>query len=137
MFKYFSVFLCSSFIALHAFSAEVYVDGHAKTQDSPGALVVAPLSDKEIIQPYFDEAFYVANYSEKVERSGLEPIDHFLKHGLDGDCIQHCDPNDWFNVSLYKERLWPCEGNPFVDFFSFLHSQFLYIYQMNVPLYSF
>lgn len=72
--------------------------------------------NKKLIEPYFDEVFYKDRYKEDLDKTGLTPIDHFLKHGWQGNWTTHRDPNSWFNVTLYKERLWPCEGNPFVDF---------------------
>lgn len=71
---------------------------------------------KKTIEPYFDEAFYKDQYKEDLDRTGLAPIDHFMKYGWQGERKTHRDPNNWFNVTLYKERLWPCEGNPFADF---------------------
>ncbi len=73
-------------------------------------------ADKKLIEPYFDEEFYRKNYARALHETNLKPIDHFMQHGWKGDYKQHCDPNDWFNVTLYKDRLWPCKGNPFVDF---------------------
>jgi hypothetical protein len=72
--------------------------------------------DKKLIAPYFDERFYKDRYKEDLAKTGLSPIDHFMQYGWQGDWRTHRDPNGWFNVTLYKERLWPCEGNPFVDF---------------------
>lgn len=73
---------------------------------------------KKLIEPYFDENFYKDQYKEDLDKTGLTPIDHFMKHGWQGERKTHRDPNSWFNITLYKERLWPCEGNPFVDFLS-------------------
>lgn len=72
--------------------------------------------DKKLIAPYFDERFYKERYQEDLNKTGLSAIDHFMQHGWQGDWKTHRDPNSWFNVTLYKERLWPCAGNPFVDF---------------------
>ena len=73
--------------------------------------------DKALVLPYFDEAFYRREYDAELQKSGQEPLDHFLQRStrLGGGDF---DPNPWFNVTLYKERLWPCSGNPFVDFLS-------------------
>jgi hypothetical protein len=73
-------------------------------------------ADRTLIEPYFDDAFYRAHYENDLQKTGLSPIDHFMQRGWKGEWQQHCDPNAWFNVTLYKERLWPCKGNPFVDF---------------------
>ncbi|MDP3372003.1 MAG: hypothetical protein Q8S21_03845 [Candidatus Paracaedibacteraceae bacterium] len=74
-------------------------------------------ADKKLIEPYFDEAFYKKKYEEDLKKTKLEPIDHFLIHGYkDENWRNHRDPNAWFNVTLYKQRLWPCKGNPFVDY---------------------
>jgi len=73
-------------------------------------------TEKELIKPYFDEAFYKKNYADKLKETGLSAIDHFLLCGWKGEWSDNCDPNDWFNITLYNERLWPCKGNPFVDF---------------------
>ncbi len=73
-------------------------------------------ADKKLIEPYFDEEFYQHNYDRQLRDTNLKPIDHFMQYGWKGDWQQHCDPNDWFNVTLYKDRLWSCKGNPFVDF---------------------
>jgi len=87
---------------------------------------------KTIIEPYFDEQFYLSKYGEVVKKSGLKAIDHFLQHGWQSnDWRNHTDPNPWFNTTLYKERLWgkkqkegrqskldlvKIEDSPFVDF---------------------
>lgn len=63
---------------------------------------------KLIIEPYFDEQFYLSKYSESVKKSGLKAIDHFLQHGWQSDdWHKHTDPTPWFNTTLYEERLWP------------------------------
>ncbi len=63
---------------------------------------------KAIIEPYFDEQFYLSKYSKAVKKSGLKAIDHFLQRGWQSDdWHKHTDPNPWFNTTLYKERLWP------------------------------
>ena len=90
--------------------------------------------DRELIKPYFDEKFYLSHYGEAVKKSGLDPIDHFLKRGwYSGNWRNHTDPNSWFNTTLYQERLWNysqsnyvlisslrdilrIKTNPFVDF---------------------
>ena len=72
--------------------------------------------DKKLIEPYFDEKFYNDQYGEDLKKTGLSAIDHFMQYGWQGDWKTHRDPNGWFNVTLYKDRLWPCVGNPFVDF---------------------
>jgi hypothetical protein len=72
--------------------------------------------DKKLIAPYFDETFYKDQYKDDLAKTGLAPIDHFLQYGWQGDWRTHRDPNGWFNITLYKERLWSCEGNPFLDF---------------------
>ena len=84
---------------------------------------------KSIIEPYFDEQFYLKTYGDAVKKSGLKPIDHFLQRGWHScNWRNHTDPNCWFNVTLYKERLWKrgkqrgiinlfkIDTNPFVDF---------------------
>ena len=73
-------------------------------------------NDKKLIEPYFDERFYKDKYKEDLEKTGLAAIDHFMQYGWQGDWKTHRDPNGWFNITLYKDRLWPCAGNPFVDF---------------------
>lgn len=72
--------------------------------------------DKKLIEPYFDEKFYNDQYGEDLKKTGLSAIDHFMQYGWQGDWKTHRDPNGWFNITLYKDRLWPCAGNPFVDF---------------------
>lgn len=90
--------------------------------------------DRELIAPYFDEKFYMEHYGEVVRKSGLSPVDHFLKRGwYSGNWRNHTDPNSWFNTTLYQERLWSefqknrgkidriidifrIRTNPFVDF---------------------
>jgi len=74
--------------------------------------------EKKRIAPYFDERFYKEKYQEDLDKTGLSAIDHFMQYGWQGDWKTHRDPNRWFNVTLYKERLWPCAGNPLVDFIS-------------------
>lgn len=71
--------------------------------------------DKALVLPYFDEGFYRREYATDLKKSGEQPIDHFMHRSgrLGGGAY---DPNSWFNVTLYKERLWPCSGNAFVDF---------------------
>ena len=79
---------------------------------------------KNLIKPYFDEQFYLKHYGKQVKKSGLSALDHFLLKGwYSRDWHNHTDPNDWFNTTLHKERLWgvkktfwdmPC--HPFVDF---------------------
>jgi hypothetical protein len=73
-------------------------------------------SDKELIAPYFDNEFYKVKYANALTETGLNPIDHFMIFGWKGSWKDHTDPNAWFNTTLYKERLWPCYGNPFIDF---------------------
>lgn len=83
--------------------------------------------NKLLIEPYFDEEFYIKKYGDAIKQSGLKPIDHFLQKGWQSnDWRNHTDPNPWFNTTLYKERLWPNKKkafslikiakNPFVDF---------------------
>ncbi len=83
--------------------------------------------DKALIAPYFDESFYLKHYGEAVKKSGLTPIDHFLKKGwYSNNWRKHTDPNAWFNTTLYQERLWgkaprnifKLKTNPLVDFLS-------------------
>ncbi|MBU0744821.1 MAG: hypothetical protein KKE11_05575 [Gammaproteobacteria bacterium] len=63
--------------------------------------------DHDLILPYFDEKFYLEHYGEAVKKSGLAPIDHFLKRGwYSGNWRNHTDPNSWFNTTLYQDRLW-------------------------------
>lgn len=78
---------------------------------------------KKLIQPYFDEKFYLKHYADRVNASGLTAIDHYLQRGWRGEWQTHTDPNSWFNTTLYKERLWykstkfyQFDTNPFVDF---------------------
>ncbi|MCX7338680.1 MAG: hypothetical protein NTX76_05320 [Alphaproteobacteria bacterium] len=71
--------------------------------------------DRELIRPYFDEEFYRLAYASDLQKTGEAPIDHFLRRSCRMGGGDH-DPNDWFNVTIYKDRLWPCLGNPFVDF---------------------
>lgn len=62
---------------------------------------------KLLIEPYFDEEFYISKYGEAVKKSGLKAIDHFLQKGWQSNNWRnHTDPNPWFNTTLYKERLW-------------------------------
>ena len=62
---------------------------------------------KSLIEPYFDEEFYLSKYGESVKKSGIKAIDHFLQKGWQSnDWRNHTDPNPWFNTILYKERLW-------------------------------
>lgn len=71
--------------------------------------------DKALVLPYFDEAFYRREYDAELQKTGQTPIDHFMQRST---CLGggDFDPNPWFSVTLYKEHLWPCSGNPFVDF---------------------
>ena len=71
--------------------------------------------DKELILPYFDEAYYKRTYAAELETTGEAPLDHFLRRSCRMGGGEY-DPNDWFSVTLYKHRLWPCSGNPLVDF---------------------
>jgi len=71
--------------------------------------------DKELIRPYFDEAYYKKTYAAELETTGEDPLDHFLTRSCRMGGREY-DPNDWFSVTLYKHRLWPCSGNPLVDF---------------------
>ncbi len=75
-------------------------------------------SEKALVEPYFDAVFYANKYKKQLEETGLCPIDHFMIYGWTGgdNWKSHCDPNDWFNITLYKYRIWPCKGNPFIDF---------------------
>jgi hypothetical protein len=62
--------------------------------------------DKALIEPYFDEEYYFARYRDEVEKSGLKPIDHFLRKGwYSADWTMHRDPNSWFNITIYQDRL--------------------------------
>ncbi len=81
-------------------------------------------TQKALVAPYFDEQFYLSRYGKAVEKSGLKPLDHFLRQGwYSHDWRKHTDPNSWFNVTLYQDRLWRKPAtfwqitvNPFVDF---------------------
>jgi len=71
--------------------------------------------DRALVQPYFDQDFYEREYAAELEESGQAPLDHFMQRSCrwgGGDY----DPNPWFHTTLYRERLWPCSGNAFVDF---------------------
>jgi hypothetical protein len=71
--------------------------------------------DRDLVLPYFDEDFYRREYAADLKKCNQHPIDHFMQRSgcfFGGDF----DPNPWFNMTLYKERLWPCSGNAFVDF---------------------
>lgn len=87
--------------------------------------------DRKLIEPYFDKSFYLNHYGNAVKKTGLEPIDHFLKKGwYSSNWKKHTDPNSWFNTILYQERLWretkknrdlfsyifKIDSNPLVDF---------------------
>jgi hypothetical protein len=74
--------------------------------------------NKELIEPYFDKEWYENKYKELLKESGLSAIDHYLQRGWRGNWKRHCDPTPWFNVTLYKERLWPTNSDPFIDFLS-------------------
>lgn len=70
---------------------------------------------KKLIKPYFDEDFYKKQYAHAIAESGLKPLDHFLQRStkLGGGDF---DPAPWFNVTIYHKYLWPCSGNPFIDY---------------------
>lgn len=72
-------------------------------------------ADKELIKPYFDDSFY-KSHCGSYQESKLAPIDHFILSGYKGDFKKACDPNPWFKVTLYKERLWPTSKNPLIEF---------------------
>lgn len=72
-------------------------------------------SDVKKVTPYFDENYYKKT-CDKWYYSSLKPIDHFMLQGWRGKNAQCCNPNPWFNVALYKERLWPTHQNPLLDF---------------------
>jgi hypothetical protein len=75
--------------------------------------------DVQLVEPYFDEEFYMQKYGDAVLASGLSPIDHFLQRGGHSkDWRHHTDPNHWFNTTLIQERLWPGgqSKHPFIDF---------------------
>lgn len=71
--------------------------------------------DQYKIRPYFDEEYYKRT-CDKWRDSPLKPIDHFMLQGWRGKNSECCNPNSWFNTALYKERLWPTQKNPFLDF---------------------
>ena len=128
MIKYF--FYCAltllsgiNFVSSEAIQQSQPIAGSPASQTQPAILPATEAlaqflheDNKKLIAPYFDENFYKDNYKEDLDKTGLTPIDHFIQHGWQGERKTHRDPNGWFNVTLYKERLWPCEGNPFVDF---------------------
>jgi hypothetical protein len=71
--------------------------------------------ERALIDPFFDENFYKAQYAEDLQKTQSKPLDHFLQRAgrLGG---KYFKPNPWFETQLYKERLWPCLNNPFADF---------------------
>jgi hypothetical protein len=71
---------------------------------------------KAVIEPYFDKEWYENQYSDLLKESNLSPIDHYLQRGSRSYWKFHCDPTPWFNVTIYKDRLWPTSSDPFVDF---------------------
>ncbi|TAK82434.1 MAG: hypothetical protein EPO09_21630, partial [Aquabacterium sp.] len=81
-------------------------------------------ADKALVEPYFDEQFYLKNYGEQIKKSKLTPLDYFLQRGwYSRNWRNHTDPNSWFNTTLYQERLWSKKpvlwqtlSHPFVDF---------------------
>lgn len=99
-------------------------DKERKILDSAGDVYFRLLScinpqywkDKAIIEPYFDAEWYIQHYGDAVKKSGLAPIDHYMQRGCRGHWKRHCDPNPWFKVTLYLDRLWPCSGDPFLDY---------------------
>ncbi|MDP2193353.1 MAG: glycosyltransferase family 10 [Alphaproteobacteria bacterium] len=81
--------------------------------------------EKQLIQPYFDEAFYKKHYAAALKESGLKPIDHYLQRGWRGSWKNHTNPNAWFKTTLYMDRLWYSPSpfykrkiNPFVAYLS-------------------
>lgn len=64
---------------------------------------------KEIIAPYFDEAFYRQAYSEDLSQTDFLPLEHFMTMGWE----KGYNPTDWFNLNLYQ-KYFPCQGNPFL-----------------------
>lgn len=82
--------------------------------------------DKNLVRPYFDEAFYLSKYKGEVQKSGLEALDHFLKKGWhSNNWRNHTDPNPWFNTTLHKERLWDKSSKGFFSFFKIKHHPFI------------
>lgn len=69
--------------------------------------------NKEILAPYFDEAFYQETYRNEINQSGISTFDHFMYGGWQ----KGYKPTSWFETSLYQ-KYFPCEGNPFLDWIS-------------------
>ncbi|HLD95220.1 MAG TPA: hypothetical protein VI959_01070, partial [Alphaproteobacteria bacterium] len=71
--------------------------------------------NKKLVAPYFDEEFYKKKYELELQKNPQSPLDHFMQRN--GRFLgAFYDPNSLFHSKLYATRLWPCNGNPFVDF---------------------
>jgi hypothetical protein len=65
---------------------------------------------KNLIAPYFDEAYYIENYGKEVEESGMEAIEHYLRIGD----FKNYRPVEWFQAEFYQ-KYFPCQENSLVD----------------------
>ncbi|MBA4249704.1 MAG: hypothetical protein C0432_02915 [Candidatus Puniceispirillum sp.] len=72
--------------------------------------------NKSKIAPYFDEKYYIKNCSFFHKNPSIPAIDHFMLRGWKGSWNETCDPNDWFNVTLFKEKIHKTSHNPFLYF---------------------
>ncbi len=72
--------------------------------------------NKTKISPYFNEKYYIKNCSVYRKNPSIPAIDHFLLRGWKGSWNETCDPNDWFNVTLFKEKIQKTPHNPFLHF---------------------
>lgn len=72
--------------------------------------------EKALIAPFFDEEWYKKKYSKKIEKSGLCPLDHYMQFGWRGKWQNHCNPNSWFDVTVYQKTIFKTNSDPFLDF---------------------
>lgn len=73
-------------------------------------------NEKELIAPFFDETWYQKQYGKKIKESGLEPLDHYMQRGCRGVWQNHCNPNSWFDITVYQKTIFQTNNDPFLDF---------------------
>lgn len=73
--------------------------------------------NRELVEPFFDAEYYKKNCACYRKNSfSIPAIDHFMLKGWKGPWNEACDPNEWFNVTLMKEKIYKTKENPFLEF---------------------
>jgi hypothetical protein len=72
--------------------------------------------EKALIAPLFDELWYQKEYAEKIKETGLEPLDHYMQRGWRGKWQNHCNPNPWFDITIYQKTHFKTDQDPFLNF---------------------